>query len=284
MRRAARFTFLALVMVPSMLFASVDRMNWVDRSAWNCVRTIAVRPFTVNEFAGPKSQYEYMEYFVTRLSAALVKPGGIQKVTLVKPGEAVNADAIITGTFVELSTGSRAARFIIGFGVGSAKCDVRIRALGPDERTPIFDLDHARASPFSLSGDANIGDIDAVTEDIGEVLLEQRGACGRPKTSSAASPSEQPRAVQAVTAPPPPARVEPSGEGAHVAIESSVTNAEVWVDGKFVGNAPLTDIRVAAGAHDIEVRSPGFTPWKRNLTVENGGKTRVVAQLEVSPQ
>ena len=54
---------------------------------------------------------------------------------------------------------------------------------------------------------------------------------------------------------------------AEVNIESSVENAEVYVDGAFVGNAPLRGYRLTAGVHAIETRAPGYRSWKRDLSV-----------------
>ncbi len=269
-----RRTFLVFVSLllssGSLLAKSLDRINWADRAAWNCAKTIAVKPFGLSgEFKGPKSQDEYMKYFVGRLAAALVRPGGIEKVFLVNKGDPpMESDVIITGDFLELSVGSRAARFWVGFGAGTAKCEVRIRAYRPDERTPLFDLEHGRVSPFSLSGDANLGDIEAVVGDIGEELLRQKSTC-------------DPAAVHPLEAPPSPTAA--AKEPTQVSIESSVANADVFVDGQFAGNAPLPNFRLTPGTHVIEVKAPSFVPWKRELTVVEGASTRVVAQLERAP-
>jgi len=267
--RNALVVSLGFVVIGNPLFAkSLDRMNWADRSAWSCVKTVAVKPFGIaGEFKGPKSQDEYMRYFVGRLSAALVRPGGIDKVFLVSKEEpASGADAIVTGDFLELSVGSRAARFWVGFGAGTAKCEVRIRAYRADEHTPLFDLEHGRVSPFSLSGDANLGDIEAVVGDIGEELLRQHSTCDPSKVTPLMA--ETPQAPAA---------------SSQISIESSVPNADVFVDGQFAGNAPLPNYRLTPGTHVIEVKAPSFVPWKREIVVADGAATRVMAQLEHAP-
>jgi hypothetical protein len=262
---------IVILLAASASAKSLDRINWLDHPAWNCAKVIAVRPFPVSgEFKGEKSQDEYMRYFVARLSSALVRPGGIESVVLAKEGESPVADAVLTGDFVELSAGSRAARFWVGFGAGTAKCDVHIRGYRSDGRTEIFDLEHARITPFSLSGDANMGDIEAVVADIGEELSRGRAPCDPSLIKAAlpvAAPEEKPRVA----------------EGAEVSIESSVADAEVFVDGKFAGNAPLPNYRLSAGMHVIEVKSAGYTPWKRELTVSEKATTRIVASLEKLP-
>ena len=269
--RRVLFVLVMFLSASTVLSKSLDRINWADRAAWSCVKAVAVRPFTIaGEFRGPKTQDEYMTYFVARLAGELVRPGGIERVVLIKKDEPSSGfDAVLTGDFLELSTGSRAARFWIGFGAGTAKCEVRIRGYRPDDRTAVFDLEHARVSPFSLSGDANLGDIEAVVSDIGEELLHQRGTC---------NPADMPPLS------PPPATAQTTVPvGAQVSIETSVENADVYVDGKFVGNAPLPSFRLSTGTHTIEVKSAGYADWKREITIQEGAATRVVAQLEKAP-
>jgi hypothetical protein len=70
---------------------------------------------------------------------------------------------------------------------------------------------------------------------------------------------------------------------AQVNVESSVPNVDVFVDGRFAGNAPLPSLRLTIGAHTIEVKAPSFAPWKRELVVAEGTATRVFAQLERAP-
>lgn len=271
MRRAVFVLAIVFGFSFSTFAKNLDRINWSDRAAWNCVKTIAVRPFPVTgEFKGNKSQEHYMNYLVARLSSALVRPGGIEKVFLAPKGEVVAADAVLAGEFNELSEGSRAARFWVGFGAGTARTEVRVRGYRSDERTSIFDLDHARVAPFSLSGDANLGDIEAVASDIGEELLRRRVEC-TPAEVKPAAPIEQSTAANK------PADAE-------VSIESSVENAEVYVDGRFVGNAPLPKFRLSVGDHTIEVRASGYETWKRELSVSPNASSRVIAQLNKQPQ
>jgi PEGA domain/Domain of unknown function (DUF4410) len=268
--RPSRLAMAVTLFAMPLLAKNLDRINWTDRAAWNCVKVVAIRPFPVTgEFKGEKSQDEYMKYLVARLSSEIVRPGGIERVVLVAKGDSPNADAVITGEFLELSAGSRAARFWVGFGAGTARTDVSMQAYRADERTPIFDLGHARVAPFSLSGDANIGDIEAVVSDIGEELRRRHVEC---------NPAEvKPIAVreQAVVAAP--------VADAEISIESSVANAEVYVDGKFVGNAPLPKFRMTQGEHEIKVRAVGYRDWKRQVSVSANAASRVVAELEKQP-
>jgi hypothetical protein len=49
----------------------------------------------------------------------------------------------------------------------------------------------------------------------------------------------------------------------------------VYVDGNFVGNSPLLDVRVAPGIHTIRVERQGYEPYLRELTVQPGQTLRL---------
>jgi hypothetical protein len=67
-----------------------------------------------------------------------------------------------------------------------------------------------------------------------------------------------------------------------VSISSNVANAEVFVDGKFIGNTPLVGLRLPGGTYAIEVVAKGYVSWVRELTVVSRSPTRVVAELDES--
>ena len=68
-------------------------------------------------------------------------------------------------------------------------------------------------------------------------------------------------------------------EKGRLQVASSVPDAEVYIDGKFVGNAPST-VPLAAGEHTVEVKAPKFADWKRTLSVSDGSDLNVKAALE----
>jgi len=74
-------------------------------------------------------------------------------------------------------------------------------------------------------------------------------------------------------------RVSPASPG-EVAILSNIPNADISIDGKFIGNAPITAVKLTPGAHIFEVAAKGYAVWKREVTVVQGSVTRVVAELE----
>jgi PEGA domain len=53
---------------------------------------------------------------------------------------------------------------------------------------------------------------------------------------------------------------------ASVSITCDLPSAEIYIDGKFVGQAPAT-LHLTAGSHRVEVRSDGKRTWSRDLEV-----------------
>ena len=56
-----------------------------------------------------------------------------------------------------------------------------------------------------------------------------------------------------------------SGTG-NVAVISDPVGAEIWVDGKFVGQTPST-IPLPVGSHHVDVKAAGAQVWSRDLDV-----------------
>jgi hypothetical protein len=71
---------------------------------------------------------------------------------------------------------------------------------------------------------------------------------------------------------PPPAgalhsnEIKNDAESGSVAIVSDPSDADIYIDGKFVGQTPST-VRLAAGSHHVEVRVQGKQTWERDLEV-----------------
>ena len=71
-----------------------------------------------------------------------------------------------------------------------------------------------------------------------------------------------------------------TGETGNVAIASDPVGAEIYVDGKFVGQTPST-IPLPAGTHHVEVKAAGRMHWERDLTVVREGQVNLRAVLEM---
>lgn len=72
-------------------------------------------------------------------------------------------------------------------------------------------------------------------------------------------------------------------EEATVLFSSEPSGADIYVDGKFVGNAP-SQIQLSVGPHTIRVEAKGEKPWTRELSLSPGGKITIHAVLEAGPQ
>lgn len=68
-----------------------------------------------------------------------------------------------------------------------------------------------------------------------------------------------------------------------VLIDSQPAFAEITVDGKFIGTAPL-DYRLAPGVHRLVLTRSHRQSWVRDLTVNPGLATRVTALMETSDE
>ncbi|MGA7639600.1 MAG: PEGA domain-containing protein [Candidatus Acidiferrales bacterium] len=71
-----------------------------------------------------------------------------------------------------------------------------------------------------------------------------------------------------------------SGTG-RVAIASDPSDAEIYVDGKFVGQTP-SKILLASGSHRVELRAAGRKNWERELEVTTDSELTLHPVLEQS--
>ncbi|MGA8043947.1 MAG: PEGA domain-containing protein, partial [Terracidiphilus sp.] len=65
---------------------------------------------------------------------------------------------------------------------------------------------------------------------------------------------------------------------ASMTVDSTPPDADIEVDGNFVGDTPST-VSVATGSHEILVKKQGFADWSRKLNV-TGGNVHVAAALQ----
>ncbi len=67
------------------------------------------------------------------------------------------------------------------------------------------------------------------------------------------------------------------GKG-HVSISADVDGADIYIDGKFVGNVPAT-LTLPSGPHTIEVKDQNGAKWQRELEVLEDSDVKVTARL-----
>jgi S1-C subfamily serine protease len=67
------------------------------------------------------------------------------------------------------------------------------------------------------------------------------------------------------------------GKG-HVSIAADADGADIYIDGKFVGNAPGT-FTLSAGPHKIEVKNQGGGIWSRDMEVLEDSDVKLVARF-----
>jgi hypothetical protein len=110
-----------------------------------------------------------------------------------------------------------------------------------------------------------------------------------PAAAVASEPAPAPRAaaVQNSMAPPAAApgalpekvKEETVKEKVRCSFSSAPSGAEITLDGKYVGNTP-SEIGLSAGTHVVAFSMPGFTLWKRDLTVLPGSELTISTILQ----
>ena len=120
-------------------------------------------------------------------------------------------------------------------------------------------------------------------------LVNMGGKAAPPAAAEAVATQPVPAAVAPRQSSPAPTPTPSIGSAPTVAPEkvenvkcnfsSTPPGAEITLDGKYVGNTP-SEIAVATGTHVIVFSMPGFTPWKRELTVLPGSELTVSAILQ----
>jgi PEGA domain len=66
-----------------------------------------------------------------------------------------------------------------------------------------------------------------------------------------------------------------------VTFVSEPQGADIYVDGKFVGNTPSV-LNLAMGSHEIRIESEHFKPWTRTLETSAGSKITIRAPLQAA--
>ena len=72
-----------------------------------------------------------------------------------------------------------------------------------------------------------------------------------------------------------------TSSASRISVSSISANADIEVDGSFVGNTP-SSVEVTPGEHSVVVKKTGYKNWERKLKV-TGGSVNVSAELEKAP-
>jgi hypothetical protein len=111
----------------------------------------------------------------------------------------------------------------------------------------------------SSSGEAGAGPLPAAKENSGSEPLPEKSAGAR--AFSAASVGS---------------------DGGVLILSSDTEGAEIYIDGKFVGDTPST-ISLASGTHEVEIKAKGKKDWKREIEVTKGSQVTLHSVPEPLP-
>jgi PEGA domain len=66
-------------------------------------------------------------------------------------------------------------------------------------------------------------------------------------------------------------------------ITSDTADADVWVDGQYIGQVAAVSgrLKLAAGVHRVEIRKPGHFPVQRTVRVDKNGGGAVIVEAEL---
>jgi PEGA domain/PDZ domain len=140
-----------------------------------------------------------------------------------------------------------------------------------------------------------------VSNKAGDVLLAStvrsvataaKDACNLILSDFAVHGHARPVAATTPVVPPVPVaeNFQPSGQASPVQrsdasteldITSTPPNADIEIDGSFVGNTP-SSLALAEGQHAVKITKNGYKPWARNVRTSKGS-VRLVAELEAAP-
>ncbi len=124
---------------------------------------------------------------------------------------------------------------------------------------------------FNSDGDAVVSHS---TRSLGNSVKDACEAIEKDWPSRAGKVAAQRQAPQLVTV---SDKSTPSS-GSKIAVSSTPANADITLDGSFVGNTP-SEIDVTPGDHTLTVSKSGFKPWERKFKA-TGGSVNINAELE----
>jgi PEGA domain len=129
-----------------------------------------------------------------------------------------------------------------------------------------------KVAVFNSDGDAIVSHS---TRSLGNSVKDACEAISHDWPSRVGKVTAQRQAAQLVTV---SEEAAPSSVASKIAVSSTPANADITLDGSFVGNTP-SEIDVTAGDHTLTVSKSGFKPWERKFKA-TGGSVNINAQLE----
>ena len=121
---------------------------------------------------------------------------------------------------------------------------------------------------------------DEVQATLKPVSKESGGKAGplpaAKQNSENESPAEKPPSTRAFSSAP------AGSESGVLTLSCDTDGAEIYIDGKFVGDTPST-ISLVSGTHQIAIKAKGKKDWKRELEVMKGSQVTLHPVLDPLP-
>ena len=129
-----------------------------------------------------------------------------------------------------------------------------------------------KVAVFNSDGDAIVSHS---TRSLGSSVKDACEAIVKDWPSRASNATAQKQAPQLVTV----SATSATQEGSKISVSSTPANADITVDGSFVGNTP-SNIEVAPGDHMLTVSKSGFQSWERKFKATGGSAVNMNAELQ----
>ena len=200
----------------------------------------------------------------------------IQTDTPINPGNSGGPLLNSRGEVIGINTQKIVKKNVTGIGFALSATDLLevLRRFYPNIST-------ANASESSgLSAAPAAALAGAVSPTRGEISnpIASASSDGKTQLDSSASLS----GTQATGTPSEPFASQPPHGFGTVAITSDPEDAEIYVDDKFVGNAPAK-LKLAAGSHMVVLKAAGFAEWKRTLEILKDSQVTLKPVLDRLP-
>jgi len=129
-----------------------------------------------------------------------------------------------------------------------------------------------KVAVFNSDGDAIVSHS---TRSLGNSVKDACEAIAKDWSSRAGKVAVQKQAAQLVTV---SDQAAPVSVASKISVSSTPANADISLDGSFVGNTP-SEIDVTPGDHTLTVSKSRFKPWERKFKA-TGGNVNINAELE----